>query len=850
MPFPARPLPSRPRALALAIALLACSPLAHAQEQPAAVAASAARPVSVAAQPLDAALLELGRQLGVQVSFGAELTRGRAAPALQGTYTPAEALDRLLAGAPLVWRANGPGAFLIEAGAESAAAPRALDTVVVVGGYTPTTISELPRTVWYVTEEQIETQAKGGASLSEILGSLVPSLDLGSQSRTNYSQNMRGRSAQIMIDGVSLNSMRNISRQFDSISPFNIERIEVLSGASSVYGGGATGGIINIITKRGAPGPAQFTTEIAGRSGFEASDDLDWRLAQSISGGSETVFGRLAVAYAQNGAAYDAGGRQVIPDTTQTDMQYNRSLDLSGTLDLQLASNQTVKLLAQHYTSEFHPGKALYLGENLSGSVPVAGAPDPEQLDIRHGFTSDVKPSTERSMLLADYAAQDVLGGQELYAQAYWRREKLDFYPFPNQFSYNDGTCAGSANCKRGRYYGASQQNTDSWGLKTALTKDWDVLKLTYGLEYSHEKFNGGTAYFDWNRAVSSGGLDFDNLANLQRYPDYQADTWAAFLQADWRMTDALTLSGGVRQQHNKVDLADFVPVSQQILMRNGLGTSADRIPGGTNSYDTTLLNAGLLWKIDARQQTWLNYSEGFSLVDVGKYYGNGTYRLQGGAGGNWQLLNAVTIEGSELANVKTRQVELGWRGEYGKLSVQTAAFYAWSDKALVIEPISLSVGLAQSKVRNYGLEGQINYDFTPNWSAGANWLAIKSEQQDAQGEWRKQTVTLASPSKASLYGGWKSGPTSLRLQANRNFDLSDGDGNRIEGYLTFDLFGSYDMKQAGTLSFGVQNLFDRRYQTTWSQRAQILYAGLMTPESLQFNGRGRTFGLAYTLRY
>ena len=50
-----------------------------------------------------------------------------------------------------------------------------------------------------------------------------------------------------MIDGVSLNSSRSISRQFDSIDPFNIERIEVLSGATSVYGAGATGGVINIV---------------------------------------------------------------------------------------------------------------------------------------------------------------------------------------------------------------------------------------------------------------------------------------------------------------------------------------------------------------------------------------------------------------------------------------------------------------------------------------------------------------------------------------------------------------------------------------------------------------------------
>jgi iron complex outermembrane receptor protein len=44
---------------------------------------------------------------------------------------------------------------------------------------------------------------------------------------------------------------RDSSRQLNSISPNMIERVEVVSGASSIYGAGATGGIINIITKKG-----------------------------------------------------------------------------------------------------------------------------------------------------------------------------------------------------------------------------------------------------------------------------------------------------------------------------------------------------------------------------------------------------------------------------------------------------------------------------------------------------------------------------------------------------------------------------------------------------------------------
>lgn len=61
---------------------------------------------------------------------------------------------------------------------------------------------------------------------------------------------MRGRAIVVLIDGVRLNSSRTDSRQLDSIDPFNIAHIEVISGATSLYGGGSTGGLINIVTKK------------------------------------------------------------------------------------------------------------------------------------------------------------------------------------------------------------------------------------------------------------------------------------------------------------------------------------------------------------------------------------------------------------------------------------------------------------------------------------------------------------------------------------------------------------------------------------------------------------------------
>ncbi|EVU11738.1 tonB-dependent Receptor Plug domain protein, partial [Vibrio parahaemolyticus V-223/04] len=95
-----------------------------------------------------------------------------------------------------------------------------------------------------------------------------------------------------MIDGVSLQSSRPISRQLDAIDPFNIERIEVLSGATSIYGAGATGGVINIITKKAYSDELAFESFVGGTSGFNSSDDFDYKVAQSVAGGNDIVKAR------------------------------------------------------------------------------------------------------------------------------------------------------------------------------------------------------------------------------------------------------------------------------------------------------------------------------------------------------------------------------------------------------------------------------------------------------------------------------------------------------------------------------------------------------------------------------
>lgn len=132
---------------------------------------------------------------------------------------------------------------------ESELSTTKMDTIVVTATRSAKNIADIAGTVYSIPRQEIEKQSNAGKSTSDILGLLIPSLTSGSGTTSNYGMTMRGRVVQYMIDGVPQTGYRDLSRQLNSISPAMIERIEVVSGASSIYGSGATGGIINIITR-------------------------------------------------------------------------------------------------------------------------------------------------------------------------------------------------------------------------------------------------------------------------------------------------------------------------------------------------------------------------------------------------------------------------------------------------------------------------------------------------------------------------------------------------------------------------------------------------------------------------
>ena len=129
--------------------------------------------------------------------------------------------------------------------------------VITASGYLQTT-SEAPSTITVITAQQISE--RGYEQLEDALRN-IPGIDMihinGYAPTLIYFRGMYGAEnlrALLMIDGIAEN---NILGSNDMAGPAyslqNVERIEIIWGpASALYGANAFGGVINIITKKGA----------------------------------------------------------------------------------------------------------------------------------------------------------------------------------------------------------------------------------------------------------------------------------------------------------------------------------------------------------------------------------------------------------------------------------------------------------------------------------------------------------------------------------------------------------------------------------------------------------------------
>ena len=135
---------------------------------------------------------------------------------------------------------------------EDVSSAETLEPITVTARGNESPVSETPGGVGVVTEKEFFIiQPTGIADAAR----RIPGVEKSSDSPWGSEINIRGlgRDAVILlIDGCRVNTATDINARFGLIAPADIERIEVLKGPiSALYGTGSTGGVVNVITKKG-----------------------------------------------------------------------------------------------------------------------------------------------------------------------------------------------------------------------------------------------------------------------------------------------------------------------------------------------------------------------------------------------------------------------------------------------------------------------------------------------------------------------------------------------------------------------------------------------------------------------
>ncbi len=190
-----------------------------------------------------------------------------------------------------LWVSLVLGNALLVAAGTAQSKPYQFDQVTVLGQAQETEIFKNPASVSVIDRATLDKSA--GQSVASYLRN-IPGVQISEEGVERISiRGENSRRVAIFIDGQKLTDHTEYGQPL-LIDPASIERIEVLRGSSSVVSGGrAIGGVVNIVTKKGADKPLEISTQagyFSATKGYRASTALsgsqasfDYRLGVSRS---------------------------------------------------------------------------------------------------------------------------------------------------------------------------------------------------------------------------------------------------------------------------------------------------------------------------------------------------------------------------------------------------------------------------------------------------------------------------------------------------------------------------------------------------------------------------------------
>lgn len=676
----------------------------------------------------------------------------------------------------------------------------ALEEIVVTGSRLSATIETFPGSYTVVGRKDLEDQLSTTADIGSVLANMVPGIAASNGTAANVEQSLRGRPLRVFIDGIPVsNPLRDGGRDLRLISPAVIGSIEVIRGASALYGQGGAGGIVNYITKD-APATQEFRfkTEIGTSLSTEhLADSARPSISQSASGAIGGFDVNLNGSYERVNGQFDADGDRLAPDPHNFGGIADSNIyNLFAKLGYSFG-DQRVEAMVNYYQQKQDTNYISVSGNIANGikETAVKGMADPRALD----------PENRNTIASLAYENGDILGSA-LNTKLYY----LENY---SVFSFDAARLGGTQTTITSEKIGWQTDFTtklDDWGL------------------------NGGTALwgFDIARDTTEQPLIplTDKPGDGRTFtPPLKQMNYAAFIQLDVPVTDWFTLRAGIRHDEFNMKIDDFVA-----------GLSNVKVAAGELDYSATPVNIGGTLHVLPEAEIFGGFSQGFSIPDIGA------------------PLRRVTAKNLDNFDPKPQLVnnyEIGLRGSVLDIGYTVAYFISKSKYGtdFVIDTVNpTEAATLREKERIHGVEATLTGKIGDSTSWGGSF-AWSEGKRDADHDGKVDTPLTGRRIGPEQYNAWLEQEFTAdwmgRVQVNRtgsrnkfpNAKINDFYTGRVRPVTRVDASTQYRMNNL-LFTVGVNNLFNNDYYSVTSQ--------MINRDQLYSKAEGRTLFLKMSAEY
>jgi iron complex outermembrane receptor protein len=479
----------------------------------------------------------------------------------------------------------------------------ALEEVVVTATKQLETLDKTAAAITAVTSEAL---GPGGIQEIRDLAVSVPNLSVGDQFGVNrtFIRGIGMTSIDLGADGAVafLQDGSMIARPSQQLTGFyDLEQVEVLRGPQgTLYGRGATAGVVNMITKKPTD---QLDGYLRLTGGNYSAYTIEGALGGPLLG--ETLEGRIAGKIDKR----DGYGKNLF---TGKDIDDLDSQAVRGSLRWKASDSVTVDLIGDYFKENDFNYAFHYFGTTVvpEDSLPhnaLGGqtifdyaAAKGKKADLRN-IVSDQNPINDREGKsgtgIVDWQISDDWSLKSVTA---WR--KFDRF-LRDDLDSSDVNMFGQNN-----YI----ENSESWSEDITVQGKTGSVDWLFGANWFTEDLHGEVLVPLTNLGLLFGlPADFFDNGNYWQNGDVNIDAWGAFAQARWNISDRWALTGGLRYNYEKRKGTGFFQFDAL-----GVNVPTDR----EKDWDKVTPKLLVEFKPTENSLLYAQYTEGFKsgVINVG----------------------------------------------------------------------------------------------------------------------------------------------------------------------------------------------------------------------------------------